>query len=77
MYKYAKQKGSDAIVTVKRSVDVAPEGNLRNRVHTNNKACKRGDPPWLRNPGQTSQEDQNRGTCGPTKRANGVFQRIQ
>ena len=47
---------------------VTPEVNLRTPLCTGEEACKRGNPPWLWNPGQTSPEVQNRGISGPTKR---------
>ena len=47
---------------------VAPEMNLRNLLCTGEEAGKRGNPPWLWNPGQTSPEVQNRGISGPAKR---------
>ena len=41
------QNSSAAIVTAKRSAGVAPEVNLRNLLRQGDKACKRGNPPWL------------------------------
>ena len=39
MYKYVDQKSSAAILAIKRSAGVTPEVNLRNPLHTNEKAC--------------------------------------
>ena len=39
---------------------ITPEMNLR-------ESTQERDPPWLRNPGQTSPEVQNRGISGPIK----------
>ena len=52
----------------KRSPGVTPEVNLRKPLHTGDKACKQGNPPWLWNPVQISPEVQNRGISGPTKK---------
>ena len=40
IYKYIDQKGSVAMLAVKRSVGVAPEMNLRNPLHMGDKAHK-------------------------------------
>ena len=66
--KYVDENSSAAIVGAKRSAGVAPEANLRILLCAFNKACKKGDPLWLWNPGQISLGVQNRGICGPTKR---------
>ena len=50
LYKYLDQKGSAAILAVKRSASVAPEVNLRNSLHAGDEACS----------GQTSPEVQHR-----------------
>ena len=40
--KYMTQKGSAAMLAIKRSAGVAPEVNLRNLLRTGEEACKRG-----------------------------------
>ena len=68
VYMYVDQKGLAAMLTSVQSAGVTPEVNLRNSLCAGEEACKRGNPPWLWNPGQTSPEVQNRGISGPTKR---------
>ena len=55
------------MLVAKRLAGVASEVNLRNPLLTANEAQKRGDPPWLWNPGQMSPEVQNRGISGHIK----------
>ena len=40
VYKYVGQKGSAAILAIKRPTDIAPEVNLRNPFHSGNKPGK-------------------------------------
>ena len=63
--------GLAAMLAAKSSAGVTPEVNLRNPLHTGDEAFKRGNPPWLWNPGQTGQmspEVQNRSISGPTRK---------
>ena len=48
--RYVEEIGSAAMLATKRSAGVAPELNLRNLLQADNKARKRGNPLWLRNP---------------------------
>ena len=66
--RYMDQKGLATMLTSIQSAGVTPEVNLRNLLWTGEEVHKRGNPPWLWNPGQTSPEVQNRGISGPTKR---------
>ena len=45
-------------MAAKRSAGVAPEANLGNPLRVGDEACKQGNLPWLRNPGQMSPEVQ-------------------
>ena len=56
--RYVDQKGSAAMLTSIQSAGVTPEVNLRNLLCACEDACKRGNPPWLWNPGQMSPEVQ-------------------
>ena len=38
VYKYVDEKGSAAMLAIKRSVGVVPEVNLRNQLHAGHKA---------------------------------------
>ena len=49
------------MLATKRLVEI----NLRNPLHTDNKAQKPGVPPWQWNPGQVSPEVRKRGNSGP------------
>ena len=51
-----------------RSAGVALEANLRNPLHAGDKACKRGDQPWLWNPDETSLKVRNRGISSPPQK---------
>ena len=66
--RYMDQKGLAVMLTSIQSAGVTPEVNLRNLLCAGKEACKRGNPPWLWNPGQTSPKVQNRGISAPTKR---------
>ena len=48
VYKYVNQKGSAAILAIKRSAGIAPEVNLRNPLHTGDEAYKRGIQPGFK-----------------------------
>ena len=54
--RYVDQKGLAAMQTSIQSAGVAPEVNLRNLLCAGEEARKRGNPPWLCNPGQMSPE---------------------
>ena len=43
------QSISAPMLAAKRSVDVAPEVNVRNPLHAGNEVHEQGNPPWLRN----------------------------
>ena len=65
--KYVDENGSAAMLDAKRSAIVAPEMNLRNLLCADNEACKRGNPTWLWNPGQTSQTSKTGVSVAPHK----------
>ena len=50
--RYLDQKGSAAMLVIRRLAGVAPEGNLRNPLHTGDEAYKRRDLPWFKTRGQ-------------------------
>ena len=50
--RYLDQKGSAAMLVIRRLAGVAPEGNLRNPLHTGDEAYKRRDLPWFQTRGQ-------------------------
>ena len=45
LFTYVGQKGTVAMLVIKRILGVAPEMTLRNPLHTANKACKQGIYP--------------------------------
>ena len=59
--------GEGVRLATNRSVGVAPEVILQNSSYGDDKAGKRGDLPWLCNPGQTSAQVQDRNTSSPAK----------
>ena len=67
VYKYLDQKGSIAVLAIKRSVDVVPEVNLNNPLHKADEVCKRGIHPRYETQGKHHQKSKI-GTIGPTKR---------
>ena len=67
MYKYVDQKGSAAMLAIKKSACATPEMNLRNPLHAYNKAYKWEIRPDLGDLGQMPREFQNRVISGPTK----------
>ena len=56
------------MLTSIQSAGVAPEVNLRNSLHTGDKAHKWGIHPGFETQGRHCQKPQNRGISGPTKR---------
>ena len=50
--------------------------NLRNPLHVGDEACKRGNPSWLWNPGQTSPDSKILVSVAPTKRTD-VLQKLK
>ena len=65
--KYVDENGLPAILAAKRSASVTPEMNHRIPLCTGNEACKRGDPSWLVNPGQTLLKFETGPTVAPRK----------
>ena len=68
MCKNIGQKGSAAMLVIRRSEGVAPEAGLSNPLCASDEAYKPTDPPWLWSQGQTSPEVQHKDISGPTKR---------
>ena len=72
MFRYADQKGSVAMLAIKRLAGVAPEVNLRSILHPN-KAHKKGIHPGFGTQGRRHQIVQSKDTSGSTKKK-AVFQ---
>ena len=62
-------------LTSMQSAGVAPEVNLRNSLHTGDKACKRGIHPDFETQGRHCQKSKTRGISGYTKRTSKNFKK--
>ena len=65
--RYVDQKGSAAMLTTIQSVCVTPEVNLRNSLHTGDKACKQGIHPGFETQGRRYQKSKTGVSVAPQK----------